>query len=208
MCPLSVQTFACASNTSPANWRMTSSFKLDAGVPDYINFNTYIQGISETGAIPDFWKISIPADCRGSVSNVWIHAVPGGSCVDPFDGGASGGGGYGYLIPGVQIQIEAVYTVAAGVPLDPDVEYYLSTFTVKNGKTVGTAACAGCQTGMVFGLQEALVGLQSGPVIRLAEAYDGGNQCLIWQHAWTGQPCNAPVPSRNTTWGQVKSLYR
>ena len=74
-----LMTFACASNTSPANWRMTSSFKLDAGMTDYINFNTYIEGVSEAGAIPDWWKVSIPADCRGTITNVWAHTVAGGS---------------------------------------------------------------------------------------------------------------------------------
>jgi hypothetical protein len=210
--PQSVQTFACASNTSPANWRFTTSFKLDAGIPDYINWDTYVQAVSETGALPDFWKISIPTDCRGSIANVWVasqtYVGTGANCIDPFEGSGTFISGYGYLVPGVQIQIEHVNTLTAGMAIDANQEYFLSMLTIKNGKTVGTGACAGCATGMVFGFQEALIGLESGPVIRLSEPYDGGNQCIIWQHGWTGQPCNAPVESRNTTWGQVKSLYR
>jgi hypothetical protein len=36
--------------------------------------------------------------------------------------------------------------------------------------------------------------------------YTNGNQCLSWQTSTL--PCAKPVPARNTTWGQVKSLYR
>jgi hypothetical protein len=61
---------------------------------------------------------------------------------------------------------------------------------------------------MVFGLYDIVLGSISSPDKHLNYVVEGGNQCLVWQHAFTGQPCNAPVPTRNTTWGQVKSLYR
>ena len=35
---------------------------------------------------------------------------------------------------------------------------------------------------------------------------DDGNQILMWQHSTL--ICEAPLPARNSTWGQVKSLYR
>lgn len=214
--PQSLMTFACNSNTAPANWKMTCSFMLDSDAPDYINFDTFIEGVSATGAIPDWWKLSVPTDCRGAISLVYTNlagAYAGGgaaACADPFGGAGTGGGGYGYLVPGVQIQMEGIYTLAAGVPVAGNTESYNNTVTIKNGKTVGAGAlsCAGCQTGMVFGLYETDIGLESGQSIRLTEAFPGGNQCIVWQAPFAGQPCNAPVPARNSTWGQVKSLYR
>jgi hypothetical protein len=210
--PVSLMTFACASNTTPANWRWTTSFKLDADIEDYINFDTYVEGVFEAGLIPDWWKLSITTDCRGATTNSWAHtsATPG-SCVDPFEGTATGGGGYGYLTTS-QVQIEAVYTVATGVHVTAGDEVYMSTFAFKNYKTVGTPKCDGCAGGAVFGLLKALIGREFAPVpnnvIKLQDPFEGGNACLRWQHGWTGQPCNPPVPVRNTTWGQVKSLYR
>jgi hypothetical protein len=197
----------------PASWKMTCSFMIEEEVSDYINFDTFIEGVSETGTIPDWWKMSVVGDCRYYSSGTTVaigHAAPEytlGACQDPFLGGASGGGGYGYLTP-TQIQIEAVYTIAAGTYCAGDVETYNNTVTVRNGKTTGTGKCLGCSEGMVFGLYESLIGLESGPVIRLTEPFPDGNQCIVWQRSFAGQPCNAPVEARNTTWGQVKSLYR
>jgi hypothetical protein len=40
----------------------------------------------------------------------------------------------------------------------------------------------------------------------LQEPLTDGNQILKWQHSTL--ICEAPLPARNSTWGQVKSLYR
>jgi len=213
---LSVMTFACASNSSPANWRMTASFKLDTGVTDWINWDEKIMAVSETGTIPDWWLLSAPGTCRTTISNVFLNSQGyvgnGADCQDQFGGAGTmiGATNYAYLVPGVQVQIQAANTLLAGVPFDAGLEQFVSMITIKNGKTVGTGSCAGCATGMVFGFYELKLGYENSPAdpSKLSTPYVGGNQCLTWQHGWTGQPCNAPVPARNTTWGQVKSLYR
>jgi len=212
---VSLMTFACASNTSPANWRMTASFKFDTDVPDFINWEEQIMGVSELGALPDWWLLSAPGTCRTTISNVFANSQAylgsGADCLDPIGGVGTliGGTNYVYFVPGVQVQIQAANTLLAGVPVVGGTENFISTIVIKNGKTVGTGACAGCSAGFVFGFYQ----FRTDPVasegtIRLTTPYAGGNQCLTWQHSFTGQPCNTPVPARNTTWGQVKSLYR
>ena len=208
--PSNVLTFACGSNTAPASWKMTSSFMVDAdfalGAVDVL-----VEGVSEAGALPDWWKRSATGDCNFSTGSYVISAAYAGSvgtCLDPFAGTGQGGGGYGYLTP-TQIQIEGIYGVADAVTVPAATEAFATTFTIKNVKTLGAGAlsCAGCDVGMVFGLYDVILTSATGAT-HLTEAIPGGNQCLIWQHAFPGQPCNPPVPVRNTTWGQVKSLYR
>ena len=206
--PSNVMTFACGSNTSPANWKMTASFMVDADMADYGAVDVLIEGVSEAGAIPDWWKRSASGDCNYGTGNWLATATTNSSdCADPFSGTASGGAGYGYLTP-TQIQIEALGGVAEGVLLPANTETFGATITIKNTKTVGTGSCAGCNVGMVFGLYDVILTSVAHGDTHLTEAIPGGNQCLIWQHSFTGQPCNPPVPARNTTWGQVKSLYR
>jgi len=212
---VSLMTFACASNTSPANWRMTASFKLDSDMPDWINWDEKIVGVSELADLPDWWLLAAPGTCRTTISNVFTntqaYSGSGADCVNPFDGVGVFIGGTNYVVMSADsVLIQAANTLLAGTPVPGGQENFISTITIKNGKTVGTGSCAGCSAGFVFGFWQLLIGTEASEVgyTRITEPYTGGNQCLTWQHAWADQPCNAPVPARNTTWGQVKSLYR
>jgi len=222
--PSNLVTFACLSNTVPASWKMTTSFMVDADIPDYNSFNAVIRGVSEAGAIPDWWELSAAAtDCRyAAVSNVSFNPAYAGVsdlCGYPFAGTAMGGGAYGYIQPQV-IQINGLYAVAGdGAFLAGGTETFGYTVSIKNTKTVGTGSCTGCLFGMVFGLNYVVITkVSDGDIDMIDTVIPGGNQCLIWQrgfnmaaagdYAAAVQPCNAPVPARNTTWGQVKSLYR
>jgi len=206
-----LKTFACATNATSNTFKMTASFVVADLMPDYANVATYIKGVSETGIIPDWWRLAT-GDCRNA-TGVYVAAQPAypGNvelCADMFGGTGQGGGGWGYLDAGTLVE-QSVYAVAApGVELPADLETFACTFTIKNLKTVGTGSCAGCLTGMVFGLHHVTVGGAVSSPVMLTTPVVGGNQCLVWQHDFPGQPCNAPVPARNTTWGQVKSLYR
>jgi hypothetical protein len=67
---------------------------------------------------------------------------------------------------------------------------------------VGT--CDGCLLPAIWGLKK-IDWTTPTTVNTLDLPYDGGNQCLTWQGSTLA--CGL-VPTRNTTWGQVKSLYR
>jgi hypothetical protein len=229
--PSNLMTFACASNTVPTGWKITPSFVLDTDVPDLNSVNVVIRGVSELGSIPAWWQLSqqLGVECRYTSTNTGFsgtYAGAVGTCVDPFMATQAGGGGYGYIqtngaIPLV-VQINGVYGVADGLFAAGGVETFAYTFTVRNSKTLGvsgTTKCDGCAAGMVFGVNYGRFSTTSGAEIaEIGEVIPGGNQCLIWQRGFNMaaagdylaavQPCSAPVPARNTTWGQVKSLYR
>ena len=79
------------------------------------------------------------------------------------------------------------------------VEYYALRVTVDYAKSVGYGACSGCATPATIVLNDVWT-LNQHFTTPLA------NACLRWQ-ADGVTPCSA-TPARNSTWGQVKGLYR
>jgi hypothetical protein len=69
-------------------------------------------------------------------------------------------------------------------------------------------ACAGCSEGMTLVLNQiGLYGSGAEDQVTLPGTTVGATLCLTWQGGAGAGVCSA-TPSRNTTWGQVKSLYR
>jgi len=86
---------------------------------------------------------------------------------------------------------------------------------VSNIKTVGTGACAGCQTGVCIVFNSILLNT---PILANDRTLSGpsngtdSNYCM-WQGG--GNPtvgvitgCPAATPTKQRTWGAVKALYR
>jgi hypothetical protein len=199
-------TFACLTNTFAGGWPMTASFVLDAPMADFVGVDVKMEGKSDAASLPDWWKIGNAGDCR--TGKATFTAAFGGVaddvCLDWF--GASTLLVTNYTWDTNRAHVIWAAAVDAAFPLDPDVEYYAGQMTVLNSKTVGTGACTGCLTGMKWGLYEVMVSGNVGSVVKFQEPIPGGNACLDWNHPTV--PCAMPVPVRNTTWGQVKSLYR
>jgi hypothetical protein len=78
---------------------------------------------------------------------------------------------------------------------------------ITNAKTVGSPSCAGCTTPMhrVHLSQHHHLGQPTG--IKLTEPATPGSNYITWQGGG-GNFCPAATPTRNSTWGAVKSLYR
>jgi hypothetical protein len=69
-------------------------------------------------------------------------------------------------------------------------------------------ACAGCAVPMTLVLnQVGLYGSGAEDQITGVSALAGASQCITWQGGAGDGVCGI-TPARNTTWGQVKSLYR
>jgi hypothetical protein len=72
----------------------------------------------------------------------------------------------------------------------------------------GIVACAGCAEGMTLVLNQiGLYGSGAEDQVTLPGTTVGAKLCIEWQGGSGPGVCSA-TPSRNTTWGQVKSLYR
>ncbi len=212
---VTAKTFACTSNTGSAS--MTGSFAIGVDLADFQAMGAIIDGQSSTATLPDWWQMSNTGSCRQAAlsTSADFTAAPQTSCVDPFGGQAAGGiaayqtqlfpAPFPINVPAAnRLRLKIGYGLTFFSPLTAGVEYYAFRANITYTKTVGSPSCAGCSTPVTIVLNE----VQATPTlqvdtIRLTTPIN--NQCITWQG--TDVPCSA-VPTRNRTWGEVKSLYR
>ncbi len=212
-----VKTFACDVNTSTAayQWPMTLSWRIDTDMPDLVGIEITLMGQTSLATLPDWWKVGASPDCRANQllytsDKTAVETGPGG-CADWTAGTAFNLFGYIYQADPRLVQVNGGCAIDASLPVlaIAGQEYYGGQFLLKNTKTVGTGSCSGCASPFIMGVSLVTVAGLDGRRDDLADALPGGNQCLYWNT----QPdvvlyCFPIQPARNTTWGQVKSLYR
>jgi len=207
--PLNDLFFACNGNTGSAT--MTCSFAISQDQPQFLGIELDLEGATEATVVPAWWQMG-QGDCRaGAIStSANFLSAPQVGCVDMWQNQASGGlaiYGWGPSWGGDnRTHVLVVYAVPVDspIPLTAGVEYYAAQVFISYQKTVGSGACTGCAIPHVWGLYS----LKSAELTQyetLMEALLHGNDCLWWQHSGLCCRCG---PTRNTTWGQVKSLYR
>ncbi len=214
--PVNAKTFACDVNTGNASF--TGSFLCSVAHPNFVGIEVVVDGQTAGATLPDWWQLFNVNACRQtalSTSADFTSAL--GMCTDPWLGLAQGGVAawqtqlfpppFPLNAPAANVcRLKVAYALADPNPLQPNIEYYAFRATIQYAKTVGTGACAGCTVPMTFVLNqikaaENVVSPTSVEVMTTALS----NQCLNWQ---SGGPGCGAVPTRNTTWGQVKGLYR
>ena len=213
-------TFACTSNAS--NRSLAASFTLDTDLLAVLSDELVLDLATAGPTLAPWWELRTPLGspivaCRnGAVS---IAPQDGASCPDLFALlGSMNIASYTYpTVHGAnQARLLCVNAVASTSPVDliladnpaGNGTWGVARWTINNTKTVGTPSCAGCLTAacLVFNsCNITTVGnlhnrLVSGP------ATPGSDFCT-WQGG-AGTLCPGATPTRTTTWGTVKSLYR
>jgi hypothetical protein len=210
-----VNDLAWICNRNAGSMTMTCSFAVSQAQPEFVGIELQLGGVTEAAIMPAWWQMAL-GECRASAisTSADFLSAPQIGCVDMWQNAASGGLAsydWGPLWGGNnRAHILVVYAVPADtpIPLDPDVEYYAAHVRVMYAKTVGTPSCEGCLVPMLWNFYS-LKAAELTQYEMLTEALPGGNHCLRWQHSTLVCPCwDWPSPTRNTTWGQVKSLYR
>lgn len=209
--------FAC--NTNAGSNTLVASVVAPSGIGSWNAFEVEIYWIFDS-AQPAWWQLRNqtpqPGQCRNGALSVNALSAGLSGCTDPYNGlGVGGIGTYqnGPNIPAGEdfppalnlARLLLVLAVPDGheVPLTPDVEYFAAKVVITNAKTVGLDACAGCP------LRSKI--LLTGVRISQPAGAPGGNPSVInpasfgsnyvwWQDGFT--------PTRSTTWGHVKALYR
>ncbi len=201
--------FACASNVGSNV--MAGSFVLDADLLQ-VNGNELVVDLSTASAtLPDWWQFKNVGSCRQTALS--IAAQDGGGCPDMFQGQASMNiAAYQLNLHGPNSgRILCVNAVAAAAIVDlfGGQEYGIARWTISNTKTVGTGACAGCQipTCIVFNSANITTAGNLNNTKLTNEASPGSNY-ITWQGGGGSIFCPDAVPTKNATWGSVKSLYR
>lgn len=205
------KTFACNVNTgSDILW---GSYIPPDGSTAITGNEMVLDLQSAAAVLPAWWQFKNTGSCRQTALSAAFAANASGNCGDYWSGQASGGlASYNLnVVPGAtnraRILLVAAVDQALAAPVDGATEYYSFSLTMNHTKTVGTGACAGCTDGICIVLNEIKLTQPVGvgdyriqnPAVRNFVTYQGG--------AVSGG-CPAATPARNTTWGQVKSLYR
>ena len=207
------RSFACTANTGAGT--LVGSFIPPAGSTAITGEEIVIDLQSAAATLPAWWQFKNAGTCRQTALSANAGFVSGPfSCADYWAGGASGGltAFNTNIVPGQtnRARILALFSVpplAAG-PVDDTVEYYAFNLIITNAKTTGTGACAGCLDPVCIVLNE----------IKLTQPVGVGNYRIqnpadrnfaTWQGGGIGQGgCPGATPTKSTTWGSVKALYR
>jgi len=81
-------------------------------------------------------------------------------------------------------------------------ELYAATIQIK---TAGTGAgCLGCADGVQIRLNDISLANEVGPALDINTPGTANGNCGTWQAG----VCDAATPTKNATWGSVKTLYR
>ena len=202
------KTFACNVNTGSDV--LYGSFVPPAGVTKLTGNEMVLDLLTENPAFTQWWQFKNVGSCRQTSLAASFAANASGNCGDYWSGQASGGlasyvvGQSGMTNRARVLLVCAVDQNLAG-PVDNTTEYYSFALTMNHAKTVGTGACTGCTDKVCIVLNS----------IKLTQPVGVGDftvsdpvtsQIATWQGEATAT-C-LPVPARNRTWGQVKSLYR
>ncbi len=209
--------FAC--DTNAGEHTLVGSFVVPAGI-DSLNGNSMVVDIrSSCPTLPDWWRIQAAGSCRqdGAIASFDFTTDPL-NCYDYWKGRAFGGfryaAGYGGVYSARLLLAAAIHTAEAG-PVAEGTEVYSFKFEINNTKTVGVGACEGCQAGTCIVLNS--IKLTQNPGSAAGTRFLGNpadRNYVTWQ--FVAQPdvmsvCvggSCPVPAKQRTWGQLKSLYR
>lgn len=213
---------ACTSNNGTN--AMVGTFLLDADKPGVTGIEVVIDLISATSPLPAWWDMGtfVANTCRPtSVTANPTIAATATNCID-WSGGAAAGGlaNYQSTLPlgqewsiapaneAAHRRVKIGFAVGTAVNLLASTDYFGFNLLVNNAKTTGLGACDGCLTPVCIVLNSILLAAGADPLlqIKLTGGTAPGADRITWQGG-AGADCQA-VPVRNTTWGQVKSLYR
>jgi len=204
--------FACNTNTGTNT--MVGSFDPPHTLPEFLGLSGQVDITTDQPTLPEWWKHGT-GFCRGTTAlatNFDGSTAP--TCTDVFFGQAAGGFSYDVGFP-TGTSNRARFRVTCAVPfdnrtqVDPGTEYFAFKGIIQNSKSTGTGACAGCTNPACIVLNEI-------QLFQPPEAADDPiltnlreRNFITWQTPPTGPPgCPLTTPTRNSSWGQVKSLYR
>jgi len=190
---------------------MFCSFMPPAGIDELEAIQAQLDITSTTATVADWWKNGV-GQCRGTAGLTASLDFTGGpfNCTDFWAGLAASAFAYdiGFGTPNrCRMIIQGAIPFDNRAPADASTEYYGVRVNVARAKSTGLGACAGCQDPMCIVLNE----------IQLFQPAADGNDprltnllssnFVTWQ-ASSVPNCPESTPTHNSSWGQVKSLYR
>jgi hypothetical protein len=209
---LAAKTFACTNN-SGSDILVVSAVS-PAPMNQLVAAEIVIDLQSNQAVLSDWWSLTTGTGCRPtSLSGLANFATLPGTCLDTWSGAASGGIDYTFQFGAPNRgRIRGVWAVPGTSPATSDgaSEYYIEELILNHAKTVGTGSCAGCGDGACIVLNS--IKLSSPSTAHQDYTVSNPlNRAYVTYQAGGVDPsggCPGATPTRNSTWGSVKSLYR
>ncbi len=210
--------FACNSNNGSN--QLVGTFELGADLANVSGNEIIVDLASASPTLPAWWQYRNAGTCRqSSMTFNTVLAATAINCFDWASGGATGGiGAYnvGNPSPNTARMIAASAVPVSGLAgLGPQTEYFSFNLLFNNAKTVGTGLCDGCTVPVcvVFNSINITTPIAANNRKLFGPANGTDSNFATWQGGLgvgspRGQGCPAATPTRSTTWGSVKSLYR
>ena len=206
------QTFACNIN-SGTSFPAFASFIAPAAVNEFLGLSSQIDIFTDQANLPDWWKHGT-TQCRGTGGLAVSFDFTGGpsTCTDFYHGVAAGGFAYdvGFGNPArARLRIQAAVPVENKGPVPPPTEFYAYKVNLLLAKTTGTGSCLGCTNSACIVLNDIQL-FQPLNVLNDPQIVNPANRNYVTWQSPAGGPTGCPLatPTRNATWGRVKSLYR
>ena len=203
---------ACTSSTQVVGL-MFASFAPRDTMPKY-EANISIIDLQTSAATLSPWWNFTAAGCRPTGLSISADFTAGPfSCADFWAGQASTGLAYETPSPSIPTANSARIHTVCGVAetgageIDNGSLWYAYKLTLSKIKSTGTGSCAGCLDGACIVMNQMNLS-QPAPVPD--EVLTQGPQQFVTYRggAGSGHLCPASTPTRKSTWGSVKALYR
>ena len=209
--------FAC--NTNSGTNTLVGTFQLTTGLNQVSGNEIIIDFGSASATLPAWWQMKNAGTCRSTSLTMNSALSPAAvNCADWAQGLSAGGiGAYNIGLRGPNTS-----RVIAALAVAPDAlqdlvtgqEYFSFNLNINNLKTVGTGACAGCNTAVciVFNSINLTTPILQNNVFVTGPSNGTDADFCTWQGGAGvvvgGTPgCGAATPTKNATWGAVKAMY-
>jgi hypothetical protein len=210
--------YACdASSASP--FRIVASFISPATMTQFVGIQSVMDIQTADPTLSDFWKLGT-GECREGAYGFPVPLLNVGntaSCRNPWAGGQTGGG-YQYTSGfGSPARARVLHAFARDTEtsLVNGQQYIatMSTLDMFKDADVGDGECVGCAVPACLVLNQVELYQTAGQTPPSQDIYNLNTEAtrryVTWQGgAVGGSGCPAATPTRNATWGSVKSLYR
>jgi hypothetical protein len=203
-----IKTSACVANTGTNLLALTYTPSVDiagfVGLVGSVNIDT-------EGPLPAWWGNG----CAGkTLAQVLGTNAANWTCTNDAYGWLGNAlGGTSALRRGwngsntAQVEFAYANQIGGEPPMLAGEEWFVANVTISNTKSSGTGACGGCSVPVCVAFAKAIVDRVGFPLPKTVT--QGGQQWVVfWQDQSARWACFGTDPTRKSTWGAVKALYR
>lgn len=201
--------FAC--DTNAPTRALAPSFVLPSAMAGVGSVQGVVDIVADAATLPAWWEFTgcrsgslqyTPTSVGPILCTLWNDfATIGG--INSFVVGTTG--------PNTaRITFTSFAGITGGRSLTAGTEYVVTGLVVNSTRTAGVPSCSGCGTGVCLTLSRLTISAPTGSIAMTA-AFPGSHGVTVtWQGGGSGPggTCAAATPTRGSTWGAVKSLYR